>query len=132
MSYKTRCSYFEEYLWTTASEPVNNFCGIVDWRNRLSLISNRDHCQRLLPSQTSDTCSEFELSCWMKFDVNISWMSVCRGVFRTQPKIWDGVLCEIGNSFQLSYGNMFLYIFWIIRNYLHSLITLTSCGQKLS
>ena len=132
MSYKTRCSYFEEYLWTTASEPVNNFCGIVDLRKTLSLISNRDHCQRLLPSQTSDNCAEFELSCWMKFDVNISWTSVCRGVFRTQPKIWDGVLCEIGNSFQLSYGNMFLYIFWIIRNYLHSLITLTSCGQKLS
>ena len=31
------------------------FCGMVDRRKAFSLISSRDHCQRSLPSRTSDT-----------------------------------------------------------------------------
>ena len=31
------------------------FCGMVDRRKALSLISSRDHCQRSSPSQISDT-----------------------------------------------------------------------------
>ena len=34
---------------------MNCFCGMVDRRNALSLISNRDHCQRFSPSQISNT-----------------------------------------------------------------------------
>ena len=31
------------------------FCGIVDRRNTLSLVYNRDHCQRFSPLEISDT-----------------------------------------------------------------------------
>ena len=34
---------------------TNCFCGIVDRRKALSLISSRDHCQRSSPSQIFDT-----------------------------------------------------------------------------
>ena len=34
---------------------INCFCGMVDWRKVLSLISSRDHCQRSSPSRISDT-----------------------------------------------------------------------------
>ena len=32
----------------------DDFCGMVDRRKVLSLISSRDHCQRSLPSQISN------------------------------------------------------------------------------
>ena len=34
---------------------MNCFCGVVDRRKALSLISSRDHCQRSSPSRISDT-----------------------------------------------------------------------------
>ena len=34
---------------------MNYFCGMVDQRKAVSLISNWDHCQRSSPSQISDT-----------------------------------------------------------------------------
>ena len=34
---------------------MNCFCGMVDRRKALSLISSRDHCQRSSPSRISDT-----------------------------------------------------------------------------
>ena len=34
---------------------MNCFCGMVDRRKALSLISSRDHCQRFSPSRISDT-----------------------------------------------------------------------------
>ena len=34
---------------------MNCFCGMVDWRKAISLISSRDHCQRSSPSRISDT-----------------------------------------------------------------------------
>ena len=36
-------------------ELMNCFCGMVDRRKALSLISSRDHCQRSSPSRISDT-----------------------------------------------------------------------------
>ena len=53
----------------------NCFCGMVDRRKSFSLISNRDHCQRSLPSQISNTlwsvwtCAEPEF--------RITWMKLC-------------------------------------------------------
>ena len=34
---------------------INCFCGMVDGRKTISLISSQDHCQRFSPSQISDT-----------------------------------------------------------------------------
>ena len=34
---------------------MNCFCGMVDQRKVISLISSRDHCQRSSPSRISDT-----------------------------------------------------------------------------
>ena len=34
---------------------INCFCGMIDRRKVLGLISSRDHCQRSSPSQMSDT-----------------------------------------------------------------------------
>ena len=48
---------------TTTADELNCFCGVVDWRGVLSLISSRDYCQRFSPSQISDTPrAVFELS----------------------------------------------------------------------
>ena len=34
---------------------MNRFCGMVDGRKVISLISSQDHCQRSSPLQISDT-----------------------------------------------------------------------------
>ena len=43
---------------------MNCFCGIVDWRKALSLISSRDHCQTSSPSRISDTPFSHCFNAW--------------------------------------------------------------------
>ena len=47
-----------KYYCLCAMMMMNCFCGMVDRRKTLSLISSQDHCQRSSPSRISDTRRE--------------------------------------------------------------------------
>ena len=92
---------------------MNCFCGIVDRRKVLSLISNRGHCQRSSPSRISDTpLAGFEPAQNLSFGF-VEWS--CAVVITTTPRrqhpsVWFTTVNQRTNS----YFNKFVFMYWSV------------------
>ena len=75
---------------------MNCFCGMVDRRKALSLISSRDHCQRSSPSRISDKPrAGFEPAQNLSSDL-VEWS--CAVVITTTPRRHVISVCNYGED----------------------------------
>ena len=84
----------------------NFFCGMVDQRMVFSLISNRDHCQRISPSRISNTPRAGFISVQNVGSVFVE-SSCAVKIITTSHSFWL-IFCIICINFTLSSINIFL------------------------
>ena len=84
---------------------MNCFCGMIDRRKAISLISSRDHCQRSSPSRISNTPrAGFEPAQNLSSGL-VEWS--CAVVITITPRRQWGI-CILSNNEKFVYLRMFL------------------------